>query len=174
MRLWDENGNQRNAFTNMANFGLLPKRNQGKFSKIGRLLGRTSKVWKCRIYLSNYRLIVWIDSVTILVFVYTKTAWKNHELYCRNPFNESYFCFSRCNKIFIYRFFFTYNGSIFFLFFELVIGINVLSFCYLNCLINLGRPRIVFFRVKKLCVMSSMLSHRLMVYSRTNCRWFKH
>ena len=85
-------------------FGLLPKRNQGKFSKIGRLLGRTSKVWKCRIYLSNYRLIVWIDSVTILVFAYTKTVW--NEIYCRNPFNESSFCISRCNKIFIYRFLF--------------------------------------------------------------------
>ena len=32
----------------------------------------------------------------------------------------------------------------YFLFFELAIGINVLFFCFLNWLINLGRPRIVF------------------------------
>lgn len=39
---------------------------------------------------------------------------------------------------------------------------------------KLGKTQNRFFRVKKLSVMSAILSHRLMVYSRRNSRWFEH
>lgn len=70
----------------------------------------------------------------------------------------------------------TYNGFHFFLFFYFLAchwykRFILLLFKLVN---KLGKTQDRFFRVKKLSVMSAILSHRLMVYSRRNSRWFEH